>query len=53
LEKIPASARQTEIDQYVLQDIAKKEAPPFDRWRLRLRAQQAVLPFGTAAERVS
>jgi hypothetical protein len=42
---ISADARDQEIDNLVLQDIAKKHAPPFEKWRLRRRAEQAVLPF--------
>ena len=43
--KIPAELRQREIDQLVCQDLAKKEAPPFEKWLLRKQAAQAVLPF--------
>jgi hypothetical protein len=46
-EGISADARAQEIDNLILQDIAKKHAPPFEKWRLRRRAEQAVLPFGT------
>ncbi len=45
-EGISADARAQEIDNLILQDIAKKHAPPFEKWRLRRRAEQAVLPFG-------
>ena len=29
----------------IIQDIARKEAPPYEKWRLRKQAQQAVLAF--------
>ena len=45
LNRIPAEQREAEIDQVVLHELAKKEAAPFDNWRLRKKAQQAVLPF--------
>jgi hypothetical protein len=44
-EGIPADARDQEIENLILQDLAKKHAPPFEKWRLRRRAEQAVLPF--------
>jgi hypothetical protein len=44
-DRIPPEAREHEIEQLILQDLAKKEAPPFERWLLRRRARQAVLPF--------
>jgi len=44
LERIPAGLQEQEIDELILQDLARK-APPFERWRLRRCAQQAVLPF--------
>jgi len=45
LDRIPADRREEETDEMILQDIARREAPPFEKWRLRKRAQQAVLPF--------
>jgi hypothetical protein len=44
-EGIPGDARRDEIDNLILQDIVKKQVPPFEKWRLRKRAEQAVLPF--------
>ena len=29
----------------ILQDLARKESAPFEKWYLRKRAQQTVLPF--------
>jgi hypothetical protein len=47
-EGIPTDVREQEIDNLVLQDLGRKHTPPFEKWRLRRRAQQAVLPFATA-----
>jgi hypothetical protein len=44
-ERMDARAQQSEIDELVRQEIALKEAPPFEKWLLRKRAAQAVLPF--------
>jgi len=46
LEKVPPALRDTETDQLILQDLAEQEAPPYPKWRLRMKAQQAMLPFG-------
>jgi hypothetical protein len=45
-QRIPQSIQAREVDLSILQDIARKEAPPFEKWRLRKQAQQAVLAFG-------
>ena len=37
--------QEREIDAAIAQDIARKEAPPYEKWRLRKQAQQAVLAF--------
>lgn len=44
-DKLPPDLRAQELDELLLQQIARKEVPPFDKWVLRKRAQQAVLPF--------
>ena len=44
-QRLPAQKRAGEIDELILQDLAK-QAPLFEKWVLRKRAQQAVLPFG-------
>jgi hypothetical protein len=44
-ERMPAEAREREADELILNDLARSEAPPFDKWYLRRRAQQAMLPF--------
>lgn len=49
-ERLPQVLQQREIDALVLQDIARREAPPFDRWVLRKRVRQAVLPFSVDNE---
>jgi len=46
LEKIPPDMREQEIDQLILEDLARNETPPYEKWRLRMKAQQALLPFG-------
>jgi hypothetical protein len=45
--RISAEAQSREVDHAILQEIAKKEAAPYERWRLRKLAQQAVLPFSS------
>jgi Replication initiator protein A len=47
-EKLDAKAREQEIDDLICHDIARREVPPFEKWYIRRRAQQAVLPFGPA-----
>jgi hypothetical protein len=44
--RIAPDVQQREIDSAIVQDIARAEAPPFEKWRLRKQAQQAVLAFG-------
>ena len=44
-KRLPEDMRQQEIEELIMQDLARSEAPPFDRWHLRYRAQQALLPF--------
>ena len=44
-ERLDSKARESEADELILQDIANKEAAPYEKWFLRKRAQQAVLPF--------
>jgi hypothetical protein len=44
-KRLPEDTRQQEAEELILQDLARTEAPPFDRWHLRYRAQQAILPF--------
>ena len=44
-ERMPADVREREADELILNDLARSEVPPFDKWYLRRRAQQAVLPF--------
>ncbi|HYI91954.1 MAG TPA: hypothetical protein VEX68_00280 [Bryobacteraceae bacterium] len=45
-EKLDAKARAQEIDDLICHDLARREVPPFEKWYIRRRAQQAVLPFG-------
>ena len=44
-QRIPQNIQAREVDAAIVQDIARKEAPPFEKWRLRKQAQQAVLAF--------
>jgi hypothetical protein len=44
-QRIPPDIQEREVDSAILQDLAKKEAPPYEKWRLRKQAQQAVLAF--------
>ncbi len=44
-ERMPADVREREADELIFNDLAKSEVPPFDKWYLRKRALQAVLPF--------
>ena len=47
-EKLEARIREQEIDDLICHDLARREVPPFEKWYIRRRAQQAVLPFGTS-----
>ena len=47
-ERMPADMRDREADELILNDLARSEVAPFDKWYLRRRAQQAVLPFTDA-----
>jgi len=44
-QRIPPEIQEREIDTAVIQEIARNEAPPYEKWRLRKQAQQAVLAF--------
>lgn len=44
-ERMDPDRRREEIEDLTLQEIAKRDAPPFEKWLLRKRAAQAVLPF--------
>jgi hypothetical protein len=44
-QRLASAAQHTEIDAAICQDIARSELPPYEKWRLRKQAQQAVLPF--------
>ena len=44
-QRISPDVQEREIDAAVIQEIARKEAPPYEKWRLRKQAQQAVLAF--------
>jgi hypothetical protein len=44
-QRLASAAQHAEIDAAIRQDIARSELPPYEKWRLRKQAQQAVLPF--------
>jgi hypothetical protein len=43
--RMPSEIRDLEVEELVLQEVARREAPPFEKWRLRKQVQQATLPF--------
>jgi hypothetical protein len=49
-ERMPQQVQEQEIDALILQDLARTEAPPYDRWLIRNQVRQAVLPFAPTAE---
>jgi hypothetical protein len=49
-DRLAPEARDRELDELILRDLADSEAPPYEKWYLRRRAQQAMLPFESAAE---
>ena len=44
-QRIPPEVQEREIDAAIIQEIARKEAPQYEKWRLRKQAKQAVLAF--------
>jgi len=44
-QRISPEMQDREIEGTIIQEIARKEAPPYEKWRLRKQAQQAVLAF--------
>lgn len=48
-EQAPAAVVSSEVDELVLAELGRRSAPPYERWKLRMKAQQVVLPFGAAA----
>jgi 3'-phosphoadenosine 5'-phosphosulfate sulfotransferase len=50
-EKMSPPERDREAEDMLLLDVAKKEAPSFEKWRLRRQAAQAALPFMDALAR--
>ena len=44
-QRISPDVQEREIETALIQEIARKEAPPYEKWRLRKQAQQAVLAF--------
>jgi hypothetical protein len=52
-ERLAPHIQEQEVDALILRDLARKEAPPFERWRLRRKARQAMLPFESAESKVA
>ena len=48
LERMAPEIREREVQDLILQDLARSEVPPYSKWLLRKRAGQAVLPFAPA-----
>ena len=49
-QRLPRGLQEAEIDAAVLREIARKEVPPLEKWRLRKQAQQFLLPFSAGEE---
>ena len=47
-DKIDTKARDTEVQDLICHDIARREVPPFEKWYMRRRARQALLQFEPA-----
>jgi hypothetical protein len=47
LQRIDARTREEEVDNLICHDLARREAPPFEKWHMRRQARQAVLPLGS------
>jgi hypothetical protein len=45
LEKISTAGRDREVDEMIIQEISRKDVPPYAKWLLRKKAMQATLPF--------
>lgn len=45
-EHAPAAVIQSEVEELMVAELGRREAPPFEKWKLRMKAQQVVLPFG-------
>ncbi len=44
-DRMTEAARRAEAEAALVQDVARAEVPTFDKWLLRRRAKQAVMPF--------
>lgn len=47
-QRIAPDVQEREIDAALIQDLARKEGPSYEKWRLRKEARQAVLSFADA-----
>lgn len=50
LQRIDARTREEEIDNLICHDLARREAPPFEKWHMRRQARQAVLPLDSVPQ---
>jgi hypothetical protein len=46
--RLSTETQRREVDDLIRRDIAEKEVPGYERWRLRQLAEQAILPFAAA-----
>lgn len=44
-QRMSSAMRQQEAEDLVLQDLAKRDTPPFEKWLLRRKANQIILPL--------
>ena len=47
-QRLPPAMREQEAEDLVLQDLTKREAPVFEKWLLRRKAAQIILPLQAA-----
>jgi hypothetical protein len=52
-DRISSELRDREIDELMLREVIEREIAPFEKWLLRKRVQQSVLPFMTEDHSVS
>ncbi len=50
LDKLTVDTRAQEVDDLIVQQLARRDAPNFEKWLMRKRARQALLPFFADSE---
>ncbi len=45
-DRIAPDHRDAEVDNLILLELARNETPPYEKWYMRKRVQQTLLPFG-------